>query len=343
MADDTQLEVGALTEWDALKEVIVGGYEAHWPVLTPTELSLIRASHSAEVLATFERTQGTSMEESQPDMFERVKKEVSDLVATFEKLGVAVRQPRSATPDDIALYGTDRGLVPWFPRDMFITHKNKIIFASLGLPMLQKSQQLFYEIMDAKANSSEITEIVGVPFPNFGVKEGAKVNNNVPLLDGGDVLFFGDHLFVGVSEQKNMGSNKRGAAWLQTVLGPDYAVTACPLHEKFFHLDLVMSAPREGLVMVAPEAFIEGVPSYFDDWDKIEVTGEQAMNGCLNGLPVDSENYVLGINERDDMKWLIAQIEERGIKVHPVWFDEHNLRDGSIRCATQQLLRIPGE
>ena len=134
MAEDTVLEVGALTEWDPLKEVIVGGWEVQWPVLTPTELSVMEASLPPATLEKFRETQGTVMEESQPEMFARVKKEVMDLKGAFEKLGVKVRLPRKVTQADIDLYGADTGILPWFPRDQFITHKNKIIFGSLGLP-----------------------------------------------------------------------------------------------------------------------------------------------------------------------------------------------------------------
>jgi N-dimethylarginine dimethylaminohydrolase len=340
-AEEKPLELGALTEWDPLKEVIVGGWETQWPVLTPVELSVMEASLSKESLAAFKEMQGTNMQKSQPELYERVKKEVMDLRAVFEKLGVKVYLPRAATKDDIDLYNNETGLLPWFPRDMFISHKNKIIFGSIGMPMQQKSQQLYYEIMNEKVNSATTTEMIAVPIPNFAVKDGTKQMNNVPLVDGGDVMFFGDHVFIGVSEQINMGSNLRGAQWLQKVLGDDYKVIPVRLKEEYFHLDLVMSAPREGLIMYAPEAFIDGLPDFFHDWDKIEVTGKQAMNGSLNGLPVNPKNYIIGINARDDNKWLISQMEERGIKVHPVWFDEHNLRDGSIRCATQQLLRVP--
>ena len=65
------------------------------------------------------------------------------------------------------------------------------------------------------------------------------------------------------------------------------------------------------------------------------------MHGSLNGLPVDSKNYVLGINESEDMESLMSKMGDHGVQVHPVWFHEHNMRDGSIRCATQQLLRTP--
>jgi N-dimethylarginine dimethylaminohydrolase len=228
------IELGALTEWDPLKEVIVGGWETKWPILSKAELATIEASLSPEGVKKFKEMQGTWMETDQPELFEKVKKEVMDLKAVFEKLGVKVYLPRKVIPEDIDLYGKDTGFLPWFPRDMFVTHKNIVIFGSQGLPMLQKGQQIYYEIYDEKVTSSEHVEMIGTPFPNFTIKDGAKKNNNVPLVDGGDIMFFGDKVFFGVSEQEIHGSNYRGALWLQRVLGPEYEVIAVPLKEKIF-------------------------------------------------------------------------------------------------------------
>jgi len=340
-ASEEKLEVGALTEWDPLKEVIIGGYDGQWPEITQVEWSSMEASMPPEVRAEIKSREGKDQEKDLPELYAEFKKEVEDLNAIFEKLGVKVYSPRKMTKADLDLYGSSTGLWPFFPRDMFVTHKNKIIFSSLAMPMHQKAQQVFYEIMNEKANSSDLTEMIAVPIPNFEVKDGAKKSNNVPLLDGGDVMFFGQKVFVGIAAGESMGSNQRGVVWLQKVLGDEYDVIAVPLDKRFFHLDLALSAPKEGLIMYAPEAFTSGLPEYFNDWDKIEVTSDQAMHGALNGLPVDSANYILGFNEMDDMKWLVPQMEEKGINVHLVWFHQHNKLDGSIRCATQQLLRVP--
>lgn len=343
-AQDIKLEVGATTEWDSLKEVIVGGYDAVWPKITPVELSLMELSLAEEEIAEMKKMAGKHMKTELPELYAKFKKEVMDLKATFEKLNVKVYLPREITKNDLELFGEDSGMYPFFPRDMFINHKNKIIFSSIGLATMQKSQQIFYEIMNQKAQASKSVEMISVPTlvsPEY--KQGAKAKNHMPLIDGGDVLFFGKKVFVGNAEQEVMGSNSRGIEWLQKVLGDEYEVIEVPLKERFFHLDLVLSAPRDGLIMVAPEAFINGVPKYFDNWDKIEVTGDQAMHGALNGLPVDPKNYVLGYNEKDDMQWLVKKMGAKGIKVHLVWFNEHNKREGSIRCATQQLLRVPAK
>lgn len=336
------IEVGALTEWDSLKEVIVGGYDAVWPQVTPVELSLMELSMAEEEIEEMKKIAGKHMKKELPELYAKFKKEVMDLKNTFESLGVKVYLPRDITPADVELLGSSYGIYPFFPRDMFVTHKNKIIFGSIGMPTQQKSQQLYYEIMNQKAQASENVEMISVPsLVNVEYKNGAKKKNHVPLVDGGDVMFFGKKVFVGNARQEIMGSNTRGIQWLQKILGDEYEVIEVPLKERFFHLDLVLSAPRDGLIMVAPEAFIDGVPKYFDTWDRIEVTADQAMHGALNGLPVDSENYVLGYNAKDDMKWLVKEMEAKGIKVHLVWFNEHNKREGSIRCATQQLLRTP--
>ena len=339
--ETTELQVGALTEWDPLKEVIIGGYEVQWPIITKRIQGLMEASLPPEEIEAIMKKAGKLQETELPEAHEKMKKEVMDLKAVFEKLGVKVYQPRKITKADVDLYGNSTGMFTMFPRDMFITHKNKIIFSSLGMPMHQKAQQVFYEILDEKANASELTEMIAVPFPNFEVKDGAKTNNNVPLLDGGDVLFFGKKVLVGMCLQENMGSNQRGVEWLQKVLGDEYEVIGVVLNERFFHLDLALSAPREGLIMYAPDAFVNGLPEFLEDWDKIAVTDDQAMHGALNGLPVDSANYVLGYNENDDFKWMAEELEAKGINVHIIWFNEHNVLDGSIRCATQQLLRTP--
>ena len=340
-ASEEKLEVGALTEWDSLKEVIVGGYDAVWPQITPVELTHMELSLAEEEIEVMKKIAGKHQQTELPELYAKFQKEVMDLKKTLESLGVKVYLPREFTAADVELLNSSTGFFPFFPRDMFVTHKNKIIFGSIGMPGQQKAQQIYYDIMNKKAQSSANVEMISVPtLINSEYKLDAKTKNHVPLIDGGDVMFFGKKVFVGNSQSGVMGSNTRGIEWLQKVLGDEYEVIEVPLKARFFHLDLVLSAPRDGLVMVAPEAFVDGVPKYFDDWDKIEVTADQAMHGALNGLPVDSKNYILGYNEKDDMKWLVKQMEEKGIKVHLVWFNEHNKRDGSIRCATQQLLRV---
>ena len=232
-AGETKLEVGAVTEWDPLKEVIVGGYDAVWPQITPVEMSLMELSLAKEEIEMMKKIAGKHQKTELPELYAKFKKEVMDLKKIFENLGVKVYLPRELTKADVELFGASTGLYPFFPRDMFVTHKNKIIFGSIGMPSQQKSQQIYYDIMNQKAQASKNVEMISVPtLINAEYKNGAKAKNHVPLVDGGDVLFFGKKVFVGNAQQEVMGSNKRGIEWLQKVLGDEYEVIEVPLKER---------------------------------------------------------------------------------------------------------------
>ena len=54
-------------------------------------------------------------------------------------------------------------------------------------------------------------------------------------------------------------------AWLASVLGPQgYEVQRVRLRGDSLHLDVALSLPREGLAIVCPEAFVDGLPDAID-------------------------------------------------------------------------------
>ncbi|HRY34507.1 MAG TPA: hypothetical protein P5249_01275, partial [Smithellaceae bacterium] len=50
-------------------------------------------------------------------------------------------------------------------------------------------------------------------------------------------------------------------------------------------------------------------------------------------------NYILSYNRHNDNRYIQAELEKRGIRVHRVFFGTHNGQGGSLRCATQPLKR----
>ena len=94
MNDEIPLEVGALTEWDPLKEVIVGGFEAQFPVLSERVMFVVEASYPQAEIDDFKSLSGLNIESDDPERFERAKQEVMDLKTVFESLGVVVHLPR---------------------------------------------------------------------------------------------------------------------------------------------------------------------------------------------------------------------------------------------------------
>ncbi len=67
------------------------------------------------------------------------------------------------------------------------------------------------------------------------------------------------------SGRRAVGSSGAGVAWLASVLGPQgYEVQRVRLRGDALHLDVALSLPREGLAIVCPEAFVDGLPDAID-------------------------------------------------------------------------------
>ena len=81
------------------------------------------------------------------------------------------------------------------------------------------------------------------------------------------------------------------------------------------------------------------IPDVFKDWDLITVGRERLPYLLVNGLPVNENTYIMGYNNHDSNAQIRVALEQRGITVYPIFFGAHNAQGGSLRCATQALLR----
>ncbi len=88
-------------------------------------------------------------------------------------------------------------------------------------------------------------------------------------------------------------------------------------------------------MIVCEEAFPDGIPASLQEWKKIPVTIDEAMNLATNGLPVSPEVYITD----PAFKQIGEQIEKEGIKVEYIDFSISRSFGGSFRCSTQPLLR----
>ena len=149
----------------------------------------------------------------------------------------------------------------------------------------------------------------------------------------------GRTILVGNTTNPSVGSNEAGFRWLNNILGSSYDVVRVPLREDVLHLDSVLSVPRNGLAIVCEEAFVDGLPDYIKGWDLIKVSIESVQRLAINGIPVDSKNYIISYNEHNDNRYLQSELETRYIRVHRVFFGTHNGQGGSLRCATQPIIR----
>jgi len=330
-------------EYGDLKEVIVGlpygmspSLEAKWfadalKVLPDDEAEYARKT--AGMLWTEMINPETGKSETQ-----MLEEENQAFIAILESLGVKVYRPAEITVGFIKKhYGADvllNGFSQDFPRDNMAVIGNNVIEFNLRTAIRKVDISGFRDILSEKCSDSTVKWF---SMPHTELLEPARADT--PFLEGGDVIVLGKTVFVGNTENPSVGSNEAGYKWLKNIVGDRYTVKRIRLVESVLHLDCVLSVPRSGFAIVCEEAFIDGLPEEIKDWDLIRVSLDDVKRLAVNGLPVDSQNYVLSYNLHNDNRFIQTELERRGIKVHRVFFGTHNGQGGSLRCATQPLKR----
>jgi len=342
-ADAAEPSVSVDYEYGDLKEVIVGlpygmspSLEAKWfadalKVLPDDEAEYARKT--AGMLWTEMINPDTGKSETQ-----MLEEENQAFIAILQSLGVTVYRPAEITVDFIKRhYGADvllNGFSQDFPRDNMAVIGSNVIEFNLRTPIRKVDISGFRDILTEKCSDPAVRWF---SMPHTELLEPARAD--APLLEGGDVLVLGRTVLVGNTENPSVGSNEAGYNWLKNILGENYTVKRVRLVESVLHLDCVLSVPRDGLAIICEEAFLDGLPEEIKDWDLIRVSLDDVKRLAVNGLPVNSQHYVLSYNQHNDNRYIQTELEKRGITVHRVFFGTHNGQGGSLRCATQPLKR----
>lgn len=331
-------------EYGDLKEVIVGlpygmspSLQAQWfadalKVLPEDEADYARKT--AGMLWTEMINPETGKSETQ-----MLEEENQAFIAILKSLGVKVYRPTEITVAFIKEhYGSDvllNGFSQDFPRDNMAVIGSKIIEFNLRTPIRKVDISGFRDILSEKCSDSKVKWFA---MPHTELLKPARADT--PFLEGGDVIVLGGTVLVGNTQNPSVGSNAAGYQWLKNILGDQYQVKRVRLIESVLHLDCVLSVPRQGLAIICEEAFLDGLPEPVKDYDLIKVGLEDVKRLAVNGVPVNSKNYILSYNRHNDNRHIQAELEKRGITVHRVFFGTHNGQGGSLRCATQPLKRI---
>lgn len=273
---------------------------------------------------------GTDMRDSKPDVQKRWEEERSKLVDLFRQLGVTVYRPEKLT----ALQKLNRGKAGYsnnFVRDPLMVIGNNVIEASFRFPHRCEEILPCRPLIEKLVMPAECGYFA-VPRPDI-LPIDADFDKAGPFLEGGDVLVLDKNVFVGISGRA---SSLKGMNYLAKLLAPQgYKVHRVALKPNFLHLDCAMGLLRQGLMLVCPEAFIDGIPEYFREWEKIEVSMEEASALGTNGIPLSPNVYITDpIFER-----IGAEINKRDIDVHYIDFTISRSLGGGFRCSTQALLR----
>lgn len=332
-------------EYGDLKEVIVGVPFSIYPDLDIADwvqrgLEIFPESEQKKIV---ERSGKTSIEIGKYDAMEA---ENQELINIFQNHGIKVWRPEVLSRKRLATNlgeNTIRycGVSFQYARDPIVVIGDNVIELTLGslfrVADLLAYRQLF---MDRVFGSN--AKWFAMPKVDYSIlfEDGRYDKRKFPMLEGGDILVLGKKILVGNSMNPVVGSNELGYKWLKSILEPQgYDVELVPIKEMFLHLDVVLSVVRPGLAIVCREAFVNGIPSYFNGWKLIEVSKDEAQRLATNGMPIDPTHYILSYNENYDGKRIQEELEAEDIKVHRIFFGNHNEDGGSVRCSTHPLFR----
>lgn len=313
------------SEFAPLKRVVLAQSQFYIPKKNLAETNFL-AADSSDVI--HEGVFG-DIADLYPDLqarWENEKKAMADLLTSY---GIEVLRPRLLTAYEKQLgIETDQGYANFFSRDPFFTIGEYIIEGNLRFPhrkfeILPMRELLLNEI---QGNATYFA----APQPDISQGPEKQIG---PFIEGGDVLVYGKTIFVGYS---GLASNLVGIQWLENLLKKwDYQVMPVRLHPDILHLDCALSLVREGLMICCEDAFLDGIPEVLQNWDKINISLNDAAHLMANGLPINEEVYITD----QAFTSLIEQLTNFGVKVETLDYYVSRLFGGSFRCTTQAFLR----
>lgn len=258
------------------------------------------------------------------------EQEKMDMQALLEAYGVTVFRPRLLTASEKE-FGkrTGVGYSNFFSRDPFFTIGSFVIEGNLRFAHRRQEILPLRPILEEWSQSHQV-RYLAAPQPDVSTGQNSQIG---PFIEGGDVLVLGQQIFVGYS---GLASNLKGIQWLQRLIANDgYEVIPVRLHPQILHLDCALSFLKEGLMIVCPEAFLDGIPEALSNWEQIPVSLQDAAYLMTNGLPLNEEVYITD----QAFTQLIPEIEKYGIKVETLDYHISRIFGGSFRCTTQALIR----
>ena len=156
-----------------------------------------------------------------------------------------------------------------------------------------------------------------------------------PYLEGGDMICYKNHLFVGESE---IATNRVGTEWLRQTVAPlGYEVHPMPMKGSILHLLGIMVLIREGLLLLHREELLCELPEPLKEWDVIELSEEEATAFATVGVSLDAQRYIIpsGLGRVCD------ELAKRGVEPIEIEYDHVSYWGGCVSCSTHALSRDP--
>jgi len=312
---------GAHHEWGKLREAVIGIAPAEDIVVFHEESQRWLTPEGAEFSR---RHAGRRLVDVDADLANRIERQLDALAVLVAREGVTVHRPEPLQGEERAFMAPNGEGGQFFPRDAMIVVGDHIIDASSRLRCRQRERFGLRPVIHRMV-AQRGARWASVPFGSPAAVDG-------PFLEGGDVLLNGRQIYVGMS---GCASDMAGMDWLQALLGSGYRIIPVALRSNVLHLDCALALIKTGLLIWCPHRLIDGLPTALRDWDKIEVSVEEAARLATNGLVLEEGRMIVDAGNAR----VIGELKQRGTDVISIPFDGPISLGGGLRCAHHPLLR----
>ncbi len=241
-------------EWDTLKTVIVG--DATGAKVPDVDISL-RTVNYADIVDDSEIPVGPYPQQ----VIDEANEDLEIFCNFLKEENVTVLRPENIDPE----------YYNYCPRDGVLVYKDLI----LATPQPLKSRRLEYLALDnhLKNHSDQANYIIQRPeFTDelyntscIKNKDVLALNETEPSFDAANVLRCNDDLYYLVSNS----GNKKGAEYLQSLVGNSAKVHTLENIYSYMHLDSTIAFLREGLMLLNPSRIKDKsqLPKPLQSWD----------------------------------------------------------------------------
>lgn len=238
-------------EWDPLKEVIVGDvFHAKVPALNKS----LRTVNYSDVLDE-KNIPNPGLYPKQ--VIQETNEDLNTLIRELERLQIKVLRP-----DDVA--------TPYYnycPRDLASIVGDTAIIAPMSLQCRKDEykniQRHFSKFIIIPNDISDDNYNLN----SVGNKDILALNEIYPKFDAANIIRANDEILYLVSNS----GNKKGAEYLQNILGSNYKVRILENAYSYMHIDSTVAFLREGLMLLNSARIKDKniLPHPFNKWDAI--------------------------------------------------------------------------
>lgn len=318
-------------EWDPLKSVIVGIADN---ARIPNSSISLRTVNYADL--SFSEYLAVKHGLYPQQVIDEANEDLEILCEFLREQDVDVFRPTSNEPN----------YYNYCPRDTVLVHDDLI----LATPMALSSRR---DEWRANKKHFDLDRLVVAPLPEsletynsaaIGNPNVLALHEHEPIFDAANILRCNDDLFYLVS---NTG-NKKGAEYLQEVVGPTKRVHTIENVYSYIHLDSTIALLREGLMLLNPSRInsVDKLPEVLRNWDIIwapEPVDIGHYPGYCNASKWVSVN-LLSVNPNlvvleEHQVNLQIELEKHGINCAMLPMRHARTLGGTFHCVTLDLIR----